>query len=129
MSRAKEKLKEVFESTIEFGNKYDGGYENIDYYSLFYKAASQDQMYKLNGNNMCMFNYSFEGDDSVMILFSIPLNPNENSSRNIADRVMDVIANIEECFITVDYTKSEEVKEDKVVYITSIKRIGEKNER
>jgi hypothetical protein len=30
------------------------------------------------------------------------------------------------CFITIDYTKSEEVKEDKVVYITSIKRIEEK---
>jgi len=126
MNKVKEKLKEIFDSTMEFGNKYDGSYENIDYYSLFYKAAAQDQMHKIHGNNMCMFNYSFDGDDSIMILFSIPINPNENSSKNIADRVMEVIASIEDCFITIDYTKSEEVKEDKVVYITSIKRIEEK---
>ena len=126
MSKVKEKLKEIFDNTIEFGSKYDGSYENIEYYNLFYKAASEDQMYKIHGNNMCMFNYSFDGDDSIMILFSIPINPNENSSKNIADRVMEVVASIEDCFITVDYTKSEEVKEDKVVYITSIKKIGER---
>jgi hypothetical protein len=126
MSHVTEKLREIFDNTIEFGSKYDGAHKTIDYYNLFCRAAANDQMHKLMGNNMCMFNYSFNGDESVMMLFSIPINPNETGAKNIADRVMEVIANIEDCFITIDYTKSEEVKEDKVVYITSIKRIGEK---
>jgi hypothetical protein len=73
-----------------------------------------------------MFNYSFKGEDAVMIIFSIAINPNETGAKSIADRVMEVIGNIEECFITIDYTKSEEIKEDKVVYVTTIKKLGEK---
>jgi len=126
MNHVTEKLREIFDNTIEFGNKYEGAYKSIDYYNLFCRAAADDQLHKLMGNNMCMFNYAFNGDESVMMLFSIPINPNETGAKNIADRVMEVIANIEDCFITTDYTKSEEVKEDKVVYITAIKRIGEK---
>lgn len=125
-NHVKTKLREIFDTTIELGIKYDGAYKSIDYYNLFCKAASQDQMYKLMGNNMCMFNYSFDGEDSVMMLFSIPINPNETGAKSIADRVMEVIANVEDCFITTDYTKSEEVKEDKVVYVTTIKKIGDR---
>lgn len=125
-SHVKEKLREIFDTTIELGIKYDGSHKSIDYYNLFVQAASKDQMHKLMGNNMCMVNYSFNGDDAIMMLFSIPINPNETGAKSIADRVMEVIANIEDCFITTDYTKSEEVKEDKVVYVTTIKKLGER---
>jgi hypothetical protein len=122
----KEKLREVFDTTIELGIKYDGEYKSINYYNLFCQAGAKDQLYELMGNNMCMFNYSFKGEDAVMIIFSIAINPNETGAKSIADRVMEVIGNIEECFITIDYTKSEEIKEDKVVYVTTIKKLGEK---
>jgi len=126
MSHVKEKLREIFETTIDTGLKYDGSCKAPEYYSLFCKAAAADQLYKLMGNNLCMFNCTFYDNDAVMMLFSIPINSNETGAKNIAERVMEVIAGVESCFVTTDYVKSEEVKEDKFVYITVVKKVGEK---
>jgi len=126
MSHVREKLKEIFETTIDNGLKYEGTHTSPEYYSLFCKAAAKENLYKIMGNNVCMFNYSYEASDAIMMLFSIPINSNETGAKNIADRVMEVIAGVEDCFITTDYVKSEEVKEDKFVYITIVKKVGEK---
>ena len=123
MTHVKEKLKEVFENTIDTGIKYEGSIENPEYYNLFCKAASKDQLYKLMGNNLCMFNCSYDGDDAIMMIFSIPINSQDSGAKNIAERVMEVISGFEKCFITLDHVKSEEVKEDKFVYVTAIKKI------
>lgn len=123
MSHVKEKLKEVFENTIDTGIKYEGSIENPEYYNLFCKAASKDQLYKLMGNNLCMFNCYYNNDDSVMIIFSIPINSQESGAKNVAERVMEVIGGVEDCFVTLDHVKSEEIKEDKFVYVTAIKKI------
>ena len=125
MSHIKQRMKEIFETTIESGIKYDGSIENPDYYGLFCKAASNDQLYKLMGNNVCMFNYDLQQNESVMILFSIPINTSEESgAKNVAERVMEVIENMENCFTTLDEVKSEVVQEDKFVYVTAVKKIG-----
>ena len=129
MSYIKEKLRDVFENTIDSGIKYEGVIHSPDYYALVCKAASKDQLYKLMGNNLCMFNCSYETNDAVMILFSIPINSQDSGAKNIAERVMEVIGGIEECFITLDHVKSEEVKEDKFVYVTAVKKIGGLYER
>jgi len=123
MSHVKERLKEIFENTLEIGIKYEGTVENPDYYTLFCKAASKDQLYKLMGNNLCMFNCSYADEDAVMMIFSIPINSKESGAKNVAERVMEVIGGIERCFVTLDHVKSEEVKEDKFVYVTAIKKI------
>lgn len=125
MNYIEEKLKEIFESTIESGIKYEGTLESLDYYELFCKAAAQDQLFKLMGNNVCMFNYKKENQDAVMMIFSIPINsPEESGSKNVADRVMEVVRETEKCFITLDEIQSKEVKEDKFVYITAIKKLN-----
>jgi hypothetical protein len=126
MSRVNDRLKEIFETTIESGIKYEGSHATPEYYNLFCKAAANNQLYKIMGNNVCMFNYSYEDSDSVMILFSLPINSDETGAKNIAERVMEVITGVERCFTTTDYVKSEEVKEDKFIYITVIKKVGEK---
>jgi len=126
MSHVRKKLKEIFENTVDSGLKYDGSHASPEYYSLFCKAAAKDNLYKMMGNNVCMFNYSFDNEDAVMILFSIPINSNETGAKNIAERVMQVIGGVEDCFITTDFVKSEEIKEDKFVYITVVKKVGEK---
>jgi hypothetical protein len=126
MGHMKERFKEIFENTVEAGLKYEGSHLSPEYYNLFCKAAANQQLFKALGNNVCMFNYTFEGVDSVMMLFSIPVNSNETGAKNIAERVMEVIAGVEECFITTDFVKSEEIKEDKFVYVTVIKKVGEK---
>lgn len=123
MTHVKEKLKEVFENTIDTGIKYEGSIENPEYYNLFCKAASKDQLYKLMGNNLCMFNCCYNNDDSIMIIFSIPINSQESGAKNVAERVMEVIGGVEDCFVTLDHVKSEEIKEDKFVYVTAIKKI------
>lgn len=118
-----DRLKEIFEDTVDTGIKYEGSIENPEYYSLFCKAAAKDQLHKLMGNNLCMFNCTYENDDAIMIIFSIPINSQDSGAKNIAERVMEVIGGIEDCFVTLDHVKSEEVKEDKFIYVTGIKKI------
>ena len=125
MSHIQVRLKEIFETTVESGIKYEGVLESPDYYSLFCKAASKDQLYKLMGNNICMFNCELENKEAIMIMFSIPINTSEESgAKNVAERVMEVIENLELCFTTIDEVKSEVVQEDKFVYVTAVKKIG-----
>jgi len=121
------KIKEIFESTPDSNLKFEGDIKNLDYYNLFCKAATKEQMFRIKGNNVCAFNYQFEELDAVLIVFSIPINtPEETGAKNVAERVMEVIENLERSFITLDYANSEEVKEDKFIYITIVKKLGER---
>ena len=70
-----------------------------------------------------MFNCKYQDEDAVIMIFSIPINSGESGAKNIAERVMRVITEIEECFITLDFVKSEEVKEDKLIYIIAVKKV------
>lgn len=126
MSYIQPKLKEHFEQTIESGLKYDGNLKNIDFYSLFCKAAAKNNLFKLMGNNLCMFNYVYEGKEAVIIIFSIPLNSTEETgSKGMAERTMEVVDNMEKCFINIDKTISQEVKEDKFMYLLFVKTLSE----
>lgn len=121
-----ERLKDIFETAIESDGKYCGDFNRLDYYSLFCKAAANDNLYKLNGNNLCMFNCKIEDQESMLMIFSIPINlPEESGAKNVAERVMEIVVMLEKCFITLDYLKSEEVKEDKFIYIVAGKKIGD----
>ncbi len=121
MEYVQDKLKEVFESTLETDFKYDGSIENLRHIDLFYKAASKRNLFKLMGNDVCMFNCNYEGKESVLIIFYIPINTEDSGAKNIAERVMQVVEEVEKCFVTLDFLKSEEVKEDKFIYITIVK--------
>lgn len=122
MSHIDERLQEVFESTAESDYTYDGPIDMIDYYSLFCKAAANNNLFKLMGNNLCMFKCNYNDKEAVMMIFSISINSQEDTgAKNVAERVMEVVAATEKCFITIDSMKSEEVKEDKFVYVTMIK--------
>jgi len=123
----KDRLKEIFESTVESGIKYDGSYERIEYYNMFCKAAAKEKLYKMMGNNLCMFNCVYEKSDAVMMIFYIPINSNDSGAKNVAERVMEVVEGAEDCFVTLDFIKSEEVKEDKFIYVTAIKKINQED--
>lgn len=121
-----ERLKDIFEIAMETDLIYCGDLKRLDYYSLFCKAAAKDNLYKLNGNNLCMFNYKINEQDAMLMIFSIPINlPEESGAKNVAERVMEIVIMLEKCFVTLDYLKSEEVKEDKFIYIVAGKKIGE----
>jgi len=123
MEYVQDKLKEIFDNTVDSGIKYDGTHISPEYYTLFCKAAANDQLFKLMGNNLCMLNCKYEDNDAVMMIFSIPINAQESGAKNIAERVMRVLGEIEECFTTLDFVKSEEVKEEKFVYILAVKKL------
>ena len=119
----KNRLKEIFESTVESGIKYDGTIENVDYFSMFTKAASQEKLYKLMGNNLCMFNCKYKDKDSVMMIFFVPINTDDTGAKNVAERVMEIVEETENCFVTLDYVNSEEVREDKFIYVKVVKYV------
>ena len=130
MTWAGNKLKEVFESTIEDGSdKYEGDIEEINYYNLFCKAASEDLLYKVQRNNFCMFNYYYNQIESVLMIFAIPINPSEEVGiKQVAERVMKIVRELENCFITLEYLNANEVSEDKFIYIIAVKKIEGKVE-
>ena len=120
MNSVKNRLKEVFETTVESAIYCD---EKDTYFGLFSKAASKDRLFKIKGYNVCMFNCKYKEKDAVKMVFFVPINTEESGAKNIAERVMEIVECVEECFVTVDSLKSEEVKEDKYIYITVIKKI------
>lgn len=120
----KEKLIEIFDNTVESGELYyDGPLDNPEYFTLFCKAADKERLFKLMNNNLCMFNCKYQDEDAVIMIFSIPINAGNTGAKNIAERVIRVITEVEECFVTLDFVKSEEVKEDKFIYIIAVKRV------
>jgi len=122
--KLEQKFREGYERTLENVDlQYVGSLKNIDYFGLFCKATAQDKLYTFLGLNTCMFNYNHEKQDSVLIIFSIP-NGEESSTKYIADKVMDIVELSESVFVTIDYIKSKEVKDDKFIYVTIIKKLN-----
>lgn len=126
-----ERLKQIFESTVESGLKYDGNIDEIDFYSLFCKSTANNQLYKLFSCNLSMFKYTYENDDSVLIIFSIPIslnldrieNGNQQENKHISERIMEILRIVEECFIVVDYMDLKNIKEDKFMYMVIVKKL------
>ena len=119
------RYKEIFNRTLESESSYSGDINKINYYDLFCKAASKEHLYCINTKNLCMFNYDYEGKEAVLIIISIPINT-DTKVKDVAERVIDVVSILEECFIKLEVLKSEEVKEDKFVYITAVKIVETK---
>lgn len=126
--KVQKKLQQLFDSTLEKDLKFEGDLSDMNYYNLICKASANDSLHNIMSNNLCMFKCKYKDHDSVMMIFSVPVNP-ENNTRHISERVMDVIREVEECFITLDYVNSKEVKEDKFVYITVVKKVNGDNVR
>lgn len=122
-SYVNEKLKEIFEDTVETGLIYEGDLDQIDFYSLFCKTAANKKLYKLMGNNLCMLKCKYKDQDAVLIISFIPINSDDTGAKSIAERVIEVVSNLENCFVTLDSLRSEEIKEDKFIYVTAVKTI------
>lgn len=126
MNIVQEKLLEIFENTVSKKDNlvYDGKVEEINHFNLLMKAGGEDALYKILGYNMCMLNCKYEGKKAVVVLFSIPVNP-KTGNKLIADSVMEIIENVEDCFTTVDYLNSKEIRDEKFVYVTIVKKLEE----
>lgn len=121
----KERLREIFENTVESDFRYEGNYNIVDYYSVLVKAGSKDSLFKILDNNMCMMNYTYENSDAVIMFFAVAINPEGTGVKHLSERVIDIVYELERCFVTLNFVKAEEVKEDKFMYITVIKKLEE----
>ena len=83
-------------------------------------------MYKFLGLNLCIYNYVYEDQEYILIIFSIP-NGEESSTKDVADKVMDIVELAEHLFITLDYIESTEIKDDKFIYTTIVKKLNNGN--
>ena len=127
MDKIIQKFREAYEATVDNDElRYLNSLENIDYFGQFCKATSQDKLYKFLGLNPCMFNTVYENADAILIIFSIP-NGEDASTKNIADQVMSIVELAEKTFVTIDYIKSKEVKDDRFIYVSLVKKLN-KNE-
>ena len=123
-----ERLRDIFDLTVESGTKVQiNDIEEIDYYSLLYNAIGSNKIYKMYNCNLCSFNCDFEGEEAVIMIFSVPISTQSEviDKKHSSERIMDIIKTVEECFIGVDHMSFKEVKEDKFSYITIIKKIKE----
>jgi len=127
-----ERLRQIFENTIDSGLKYTGNIDEIDFYPLMCKSTANNQLYKLFSCNLSMFNCEYEGAESILIIFSIPIslnldskmeNGNQQENKHISERIMDIVRIVEECFITVDYMDLKNIKEDKFMYMVIVKKL------
>jgi len=124
MNLVKSRLKEIFDYTIDSDAEYKEDLNNINYYNLICKSATKNSLFRIMGNNLCMFNYIFEDVESILMIFAVSASSKEEtSSKNIAEKVFEVIKELEECFVTLDYVRSNHVVEDKFIYITAVKKI------
>lgn len=123
-----ERLRNIYDETIELGSKIQINDTNeIDYYSLLCSAIGNNKMHKMFNCNLCSFNCEFEGEDSVIMIFSVPITTQSEvpDKKHSSERIMDIIKIVEECFINIDLMKFKEVKSDKFSYITIIKKVKE----
>ncbi len=123
----KDKIKELYNKTIESDLRFEGKLNNIDYFSILCKATSCDNMIKFQNSNLCMFNYRYNNRDSILIIFAIPISEDsddkQTKGKHISERIMNIIKLIEDFFVTTDYMECKQVKEDKFAYLTIVKYI------
>ena len=125
MNQVEQRIKDIYEQTINDGIIYEGLInDNLDYYNLFCRAAAKEKLYKVRQNNICMFNCNYEESESIMMIFALPINVDNNSgTKDIAERVIKIVEILEKCFIKMEYMNSVCVDEDKFIYITVVKKI------
>lgn len=117
----KDRLKQIFESTIDSGLKYNGNVEDLDFYSLLCQSTANNKIYKILNCSLIMFNYEYKKEESVLMIFSIPITINEN--KHVSERIMDLLKLIENCFITVDFMDLKNSKEDNFYYLSVVKSL------
>jgi len=117
----KDILTEKFEEACKSGVQFEGDIQNIDFFKTFSKAELKKQMFKSLGCNVCMLSHN----GSVLIIFAIPIRSavEGDENRHVSERMMDIVKTIEDCFVTVDSMTAQEVKEDKIIYLTILKKL------
>jgi len=128
MEKTIKKFKRIFNETIENGPDYNGSLKKMDFFKMTFLHETEGSIHSHRDGNISMYRYKYLEHDSVLMVFSIPLHPDLKNSnadrRHINDRVMSIMRECENSFITLDYRSLEKV--NAMMYLVCIKKIESK---
>lgn len=116
------KLKKVFNETIEGDREHKGNLKHLPCSDLIESSISTQKNYRYKTNNLCMLKYKFCNRDAVLMVFAIPIKSREDN-RNVNERFFEVLGDVEQAFVTLDYRRLKEFEEDKYMYFICVKVI------
>lgn len=119
--KRREILRDIFIETVKSGTIHKGSLNDLNYFALSCKAIEVDKLHKLYGSSCFMFKYKYDSKDAILILFAIPIK-SDSGIKHMAEKVMEIITGVEKTFIRLDYSKSDEMKDEKFVYLTMVKK-------
>lgn len=123
VEEAKKKLKEAFDEILASDLRYTKQIQDIDY-TVLVKAMSSGKIWKILGCETTMFNYSFDGCPSILIIFSYyPKEKEDTGSKHISEKTIDIIDLLQEAFVLIDYADIIEAKAEPYKYIVAVKKI------
>lgn len=122
-----DRLRDYFNLTLKETEHLDTELEKADY-GLLCRKYKDRKILSIFGCFFSLFRYIYQGEESVMMLFAIPFQSNQeynddDDKRHNSVKVLDIIKLVEDCFITVDYMHMKDVKEDKYSYLVIIKKL------
>jgi len=99
-----EKIKKYISETIESGEIYSGGLENINPLGTG-KESLKKSVLELNGTTLIFKKFIDKSGEHLLILCILPVNSEDEPSRNVGDRIMKLIDLIERCVGYIDFIK------------------------
>lgn len=122
-----DRLRDYFNLTLKETEHLDTELDKADY-GLLCKRYKDKKILSMFGCFFALFRYLYQDEESVLILFAIPFQSNQEfkddeDKRHNSVKVLDIIKLVEDCFTTVDYMQMKDVKEDKYSYLVIIKKI------
>jgi hypothetical protein len=116
------RIQMLFDETLKDEDILQDDIEYINYYNLLCKSISTNKFYKFFNANLSLFKFIYKGNESVLMIFSIPIQTNKDvqDKKHITERVMEIVKILEKVFITTEFMSLQEVKEDKYYYLSVI---------
>ncbi len=115
-------LKQYYKETLLTGEYLNYELDMIDYYNVLFNSIKLNKLYNILDSELCLFKYKHDDEDSVFMIFSIPMQNNSQSKiqKHLSEKIMNIIKILEDTFIMIKYMKLKEVKEDKRTYLNII---------
>jgi len=112
---------DIFLKTVEKGIEYEGEIEKLNILN-----TDPDKLHKINSNHVTMFKFKHQDKDSVLIFVCLPINSKKetSTSKSVAERVMNVIKDMEIAFTYLDYNSSN-TDSNAFIYLKMIKTYDE----
>jgi hypothetical protein len=115
------RLRKAFQEILLSDLRYNKTIEDIDF-TVITKFIMNNELIKVLGCEVSIFNYSFEDNPAVLIVFSY-YPKDDVGSKHISEKTIDIVDLLQETFITLDFIDIINPKGEPYVYIIAIKKV------